>query len=78
MVDASELMAAYKARGRSVAVLNLRKATGAKSRSTKANKSFRILIKQLKASINYPNTNSRPSKKFLKKLAKRTQDLGVS
>ena len=78
VVDASELMAAYKARGRSVAVLNLRKATGAKSRSTKANKSFRILIKQLKASINYPNTNSRPSKKFLKKLAKRAQDLGVS
>ncbi len=78
VVNARDLMIAYKSQGRSVAVKNLRKAAGAKSRSTKANKSFRTLVKKLKVSINYSNHSSRPSKRFLKALANRTQDLGVS
>ena len=77
IVDSAALMAAYRARSNSPAVLAFRKIVRNKSKSQKANASFRALIKQLKRSINYKDRSSTPTKAFLKKLAKRTEDFGV-
>ena len=77
VVDASALLAAYKSKANSPAVLTFRRVVGDASRSARANEGFRRLIKKLKAHINYSNRTSTPSRAFLKKLASRTQDFGV-
>lgn len=77
VVDAAAILKAYKTKKSSAHISKLRKIVGSDSRSSKANKSFRVLVKQLKAQVNYKNRSAKPTRPFLKKLASATQDFGV-
>ncbi len=77
VVDAMEILKAYRTKKSSPYIKTLRTVVGAESRSGKANKSFSVLIKQLKAQVKYKNRSASPTRAFLKKLASATQDFGV-
>ena len=78
IVNAKALRTAVKTAGRSNDVRKFRKAVRAKSRSTRAGPGFQRLVGETKASISWKSRGGKPGKRFLKKLSRRTGDLGVS
>ncbi len=76
-IDARSLIATTRKSGRSGEVVKFRKAVLAKSRSARAGSGFRKLVRQAKRTYGWHNHGGLPNRGFLKKLAWRTENLGV-